>query len=694
MIAVQSQASVSPRSTAIFSSDASVPLRSNQRSPLMPVSNSPSHDPSQTEDHEEQGKPKPKSRSNTPSSLNLTNGNGRRSLSGSPASLRKASPRAEETRDLSLQTREEDLRRDDLEDDEPEPQSVIHAPAGFDGFTVESPAPSTTSSTQRSDVTITVPRAESRKSGASPISPPPITTSVAPSGHYELNTPRAQTLQEIENFKRTPHQANLDGEHCLRFSSLVPGLQLTRTPDIPESSDTEHSQDGHYDDGEQSRDAWSKTRSALPDNDGEISALRTALSECWTLCNTLASLSYNHRERLFSFGGKDDMQEQAWKTCWKLCQNLYETRDDDHSTQVRPTLDMCRDFCQALFEVRLKENEVADSVLRVSFELNNHLYNTHDRNLPEAFRERTLDFYITLCHRLMKQRTRLTEETDSLLRACWSLAEMLFSLRQGKREGKAPDEELLGSAVQACWELCDLFREGWTQVRPDRGTPRPSQTTFTQAFYQAKRAEYPVEDTDTDTDSLLGLQNPETPTTIFDDSATTVSPDQAPIPNIMVLGFDNPPHHPRWSSNSSTLSGYSRTSSQTASSTHTVKSPGEDQNLTALKLLLVRAAMNSGFQRGGSESLPTFVKTLSSDSFGSLPWQMSLLVNYKKLITSDPAFRSVPPPTRASAIDVASAVQAMVQYNSQYEWLLDLYRLVFGFYTDDAVNATGMIIQS
>ena len=89
----------------------------------------------------------------------------------------------------------------------------------------------------------------------------------------------------------------------------------------------------------------------------------------------------------------------------------------------------------------------------------------------------------------MKQRTHLGEETDALLRACWSLAEMLFSLRQNKREGKQADEELLGSAVQACWELCDLFREGWTQVRPERVTPRPSQTTFTQAFQQAKQSE-------------------------------------------------------------------------------------------------------------------------------------------------------------------------------------------------------------
>ncbi|KAN0071669.1 hypothetical protein V8E54_010265 [Elaphomyces granulatus] len=49
------------------------------------------------------------------------------------------------------------------------------------------------------------------------------------------------------------------------------------------------------------------------------------------------------------------------------------------------------------------------------FRVNNH------RDLPEAFR--TLDFYIALCHRLMKQRMHLAEETDS-----WSLAEMQWIL--------------------------------------------------------------------------------------------------------------------------------------------------------------------------------------------------------------------------------------------------------------------------
>lgn len=430
--------------------------------------------------------------------------------------------------------------------------------------------------------------------------------------------------------------------------------------------------------------------------ENEINGLRTALAECWTLCNTLASLSYVHWERLFNFGGKGDMQEQAWKSCWKLCQKLYDSQDD-YASQVKPTLDLCRDFCQALFEIRTRDNEISDSVLRVSFELNNHLYNTHDRNLPDAFRERTLDFYITLCHRLMKQRMRLTEEADSLLRACWSLAEMLFSIRQNKREGKQPDEELLGSAVQACWDLCDLFREGWTQIRPDRGTPRPSQTTFTQAFHQAKRSELAM------TDEMTGQQgNPETPTTIFEDTVT-VSPDEASIPNILVLGHGHGESQTqlsdnrsvkqnRYPSSSSDLSEYSRSSEQT-SSTNTVTTPSEDPNLTRLKLLITKAAMNSGYQRGSTQNLSSFVKSLSSDSFGSLPWQISLLKNYKRLVVFDPAFKVIGPPARASAVDIARAVQAMVQ-NGQYTWLRDLYRLVFGFHTEEAMNRRGVILQT
>ncbi|KAJ5177472.1 uncharacterized protein N7500_000171 [Penicillium coprophilum] len=532
------------------------------------------------------------------------------------------------------------------DDDEP-PQSVIHAPPGFGDFapmqptfegTEKSQSPSV-SSDERTDI-INVPT-RTRKFGNSPISPPPLTTSISLANDCtERATPRAQTRHEFEEFERRTRSSSLQG---------------------------------------------------LTSKEAEINALRAALDECWTLCNTLANLSYIHRERLLK-SHNDDMQEDAWRSCWRLCQKLYDTRDDDYASQIHPTLDLCRDFCQALFEARIRDTDLSDSVLRVSFELNNHLYNTHDRNLPDAFRERTLDFYITLCHRLMKQRTHITE-TDSLLSACWTLAEMLFSIRQSKREEKPLDEELLGSAVQACWELCDLFREGWTlhNLRnSDRGTPRPSQTTFSQAFHQTSQQS----ELDFGDDPMSQLGNPETPTTIFEDIATT-SPDEAPIPNILVLGYGNGHSNPhtKWSSNASSISEQSRSSGHTASSANTVTTISEDPNLTRLKILITKAAIISGYQRGGSQNLSSFVKSLPSDAFGSAAWQTSLLKNYRKVVAFDPTFRSVGLQARVGAIDVAHACQAMLQ-SGQYSWLRDLYRLVFGFHIEEAMGRKGVIIQT
>ncbi len=181
----------------------------------------------------------------------------------------------------------------------------------------------------------------------------------------------------------------------------------------------------------------------------------------------------------------------------------------------------------------------------------------------------------------MKQRSDLAEEIDSLLRACWSLAEILFSLRQNRRDGKALDKELLGSAVQACWELCDIFREGWTQIRPDCGTPRQNQINFFAAGLSHGLPEMGSHQSDvfrsnagsrallhSKRDSLRGLTElerprphpvmPETPVTEFED--TPVSPDAGPqIPNILVLGTSTDSRSDlgrRWSSNASNLSGY------------------------------------------------------------------------------------------------------------------------------------------
>lgn len=522
----------------------------------------------------------------------------------------------------------------------------------------------------------------------SPVSPPPISTDI-PYVKYGLEnaTPRAQTRQEVEA---------LAGNYGYRSSSTHSSLEGA-------SSDFRDSPHYSWFAGipEDQREEDEFDARTVHNSDQEVNALKTALHECWTLCNTLASLSSIHRERIFTYSGTRDAHEMAWKCCWRLCQKLYDSRDEDHEMHVRPTLDLCRDFCQALFDVRQRKDEVADSVLRVSFELNNHLFNTHDRNLPEAFRERTLDFYITLCHRLMKQRNELAAETDALLRACWGLAEMLFSLRQNKREGKAADEELLGSAVQACWELCDLFREGWTQVRPERGTPRPSQTTFTQISDQMSRSSHAK------TPSLASLPEnpehsehnraryPETPTTEFEDTPISPGETSPNIPNIMILGTEGNRSNARWSSTTSTLSSYSQGSNHSSSTVTTAN--GEDANLTRLKILILKAAMNVGFSRGtpttngpnksDPPALQSFVKNLAAGSFGSLPHHSTLLASYRQLVLSDSTFRSAATlpavGKKASAVDVASSVKWMMR-SGQYPFLKDLFRLVFGFAVEEA----------
>lgn len=354
------------------------------------------------------------------------------------------------------------------------------------------------------------------------------------------------------------------------------------------------------------------------------------------------------------------------------------------------------------------------------------LYSAQDsRNLPEAFRERTLDFYITLCHRLMKQRSELAEETDSLLRACWSLAEMLFSLRQNSRDGKAPDEELLGSAVQACWELCDIFREGWTQVRPDRGTPRPSHISFFQQGQASDvRSTTSRSSIHSKRESLKSMSEdqpsrrtkqpppvPETPVTEFEDTGDTpISPgsESPQMPNILVLGTPQDggsqggSRGGRWSSSASNLSSYSQSSAKT-SSTATTATSAEDINVTRIKMLILKAAMNIGFSREGSAaasdtgaSLQAFVQKLPTGSFGSLPAHATLLQNYKNLVLADTTFRTAAllpsRGKRVNATDVAKSVGWMTLRSGQYGFLRDLFRLVYGFPIEEAENRKNVSI--
>lgn len=200
--------------------------------------------------------------------------------------------------------------------------------------------------------------------------PPPLSTDIRPI-RYSLDsaTPRAQNLQEVLSDSSRIRSSSTSSLERRYLEILIPLLDLTYLV-IPESKEPETDAEPDlesYDD----EDYSTPVRVEVPE-DMEIQSLQSALKECWVLCNTLASLSTHHRERVFSTSGTPDGHEKAWKCCWKLCQRLYDNRDEaDESFNVKINLDLCRDFCQALFDVRPRQDEMADSILRVSFELNN-----------------------------------------------------------------------------------------------------------------------------------------------------------------------------------------------------------------------------------------------------------------------------------------------------------------------------------
>ncbi|KAL7908733.1 hypothetical protein GGI35DRAFT_480331 [Trichoderma velutinum] len=558
--------------------------------------------------------------------------------------------------------------------------SVIHAPESFASWASSEPSAVSVTSTERSS-----PKADGASQPSStgtfnspPSHPtrPPISTDVKPV-RYSLDsaTPRAQDLQDML----------MDGSR-LRSSST------SSLEKIDEQTEAE----GDDDDDE--------PFPHVPQVADEIGDLRTLLHESWTLCNTLANLSSMHRPRAFRDSGTPDAVERAWKACWKLCHRLYDNQDEDPAyLSVKFNLDLCRDFCQALFDVREKKDELADSVLRVSFELNNHLYSAQDnRNLPEQFRERTLDFYITLCHRLMKQRGELFGKTDQLLGACWGLAEMLFSLRQNRLEGKPADGELLLSAVQACWGLGDIFKDSWAKVSMDRNTPRASQASFSVASDQTGREsrqsnrssrhskQVSIKSTHQEERPRKPPPVPETPVTEFEDTPISPESRSPQMPNLLVLGpSSDGGRGGRWSSSASNLSSYSHSSNRT-SSTATTTNATEDPNITRAKILVLRAAMTLGFDRDtitdpktAPARLQEFVQGLRADAFGTSPRETTLLQQYKNSVLMDafiPRNHSIPSRgKRVPSVDMAKSIQTLANSSPRYAYLRDLFGFVFKF---------------
>lgn len=294
---------------------------------------------------------------------------------------------------------------------------------------------------------------------------------------------------------------------------------------------------------------------------------------------------------------------------------------------------------------------------------------------------------------------------------------MLFNLRQNHREGQLPSEELLNLAIQACCELTDVFRSSWNQGMPERNTPRPTQMTFSQQTTEngresraSNRSSIHSKRESTKSSSQKEERTrkpppvPETPVTEFEDTPISPESRSPQMPNIMVLGpTSDGGRGGRWSSSASNLSNYSHSSNRT-SSTATTTTATEDPNVTRSKLLVLKAAMNLGFNREGiadaktgHATLQKFVQNLPTGAFGSLATHTTLLQQYKDAVKDGFMARShtlVSRGKRASSHDVAKAVQSMISSSSsRYGYLRELYKFVFQFPLEEADSRKQITIQ-
>ncbi|KAG8624534.1 hypothetical protein KVT40_007601 [Elsinoe batatas] len=384
--------------------------------------------------------------------------------------------------------------------------------------------------------------------------------------------------------------------------------------------------------------AMSETAKSLDRVTEEVRGLRRALANCWSLCNTLADMSSVHRQRVFSNTPQGRLSNIAWNSCWRLCQQLYAHRETPLGG-IEESIELCREFTQARFEARSKGDATSDSILRVSFEMNIHLYNVRDRSLPPSFVKRTMDFYIAFCHRLMKKRSSLPQDTEALLAACFALASSLYRLQHpipDAYDDEQTEEELLTACLHAAFGLSDLLKESWSTSRAsERGTPRPNQSSFpprssrnltssegrtsslSNRTYHDAPPYNPTYPTSSSLTNPAPPLPPETPITIFDDVTDSSSPESAQPPNILVLGPDAPrapssrqqpprrsapasagptTHHERWSSNASSLSSYTDSSSRNSSNRTLTET--EHRHLRTFKALLLRVAHDLGFDPG------------------------------------------------------------------------------------------------
>ncbi|KAF4553388.1 Hypothetical protein D9617_7g031150 [Elsinoe fawcettii] len=579
------------------------------------------------------------------------------------------------------------------------PTSVIHVSQGFRNFANEHQSPGSTSSR-------VVAKAESFI--ASPSTPDAAKGPDDKRLSGQSPDPRNGSSDTISSSaqKSTRQDSMTSSIASSRPTSSIPSL--SGNPSVDPRQSGEYSIHVINVNGDL---AMSDTARSLDRVTEEVRGLRRALANCWNLCNTLADLSSTHRQRVFNGSPHGRLSTTAWNSCWKLCQQLYTHRDTPLAG-IEQSIELCREFTQARFEARSKSDPVSDSVLRVSFEMNIHLYNVRDRSLPPSFVKRTMDFYIAFCHRMMKQRSYFPRDTDALLSACFALAASLYRLQHpvpDSYDDEQTEEELLTACLHAAFGLSDLLKESWSSSRAsERGTPRPTQSSFAprtrgltssegrtsslsnRTYHDAPynpsfpAPSYPNSSSLTNPAPPLP---PETPVTIFDDVTDSSSPESAQPPNILVLGPDQqtrsrqqarrqgPAHHDRWSSNASSLSSY--TDGRESRASNGTLNENEHRHLRVFKALLLRVAYDLGFDPG-KQTMVDWARGLRAEELGEGEERRRLLGLYRDLVAREELMAGVVVGRgeRFAEEEVRGAVEWLVGKDQGWGWVWGLVRMV------------------
>lgn len=113
---------------------------------------------------------------------------------------------------------------------------------------------------------------------------------------------------------------------------------------------------------------------ARPPSVDPVEGEKRILKSLWNSCTTFVEVNNIFHTRISRGSETPNPREKAWRSCWQLCYllNYMYSKDFDTLNSVK-NLDLCQKLCDELFEAREKTDECADSVLRVSYTLNNQL---------------------------------------------------------------------------------------------------------------------------------------------------------------------------------------------------------------------------------------------------------------------------------------------------------------------------------